>query len=394
MNSMNRLSRLLLPLLVLLISAGIAWLAIANRPEPERKKPVSDTVNVEVMPLRRQDYLPQITSQGTIRPHTETTLIAQVSGTVTELSPRFNPGSFFQSGELLLKIDPRDYQAAITIAEAELAQARLRLAQEQARAEQARRDWERLGEPGEPNQLALRQPQLQSERAAVAGAKARLTQARLNLQRTWIRAPYAGRLLEKQVDLGRFVSPGTVFGRIHAVDFIEVRLPLSNRQLAFVTIPELYQGQEKPPSSASPAATIRTEIGGRQYSWPAHIVRSEGAVDPRSQQTFVIARVDDPYASREPGRPPLKIGQFVEAKIEGQTLENVFVVPDSALHAGNTLFTIDDSNQLQQHEIEIIWRDGEHSVIKGELDEDVQLVISPVSRNLIGRQVEVTRTQQ
>ncbi len=384
---MNKLPRFLLPLLVLLISAAIAWLAIINRPEPERKRPVVETVSVEVIPLQRQDFPIRITSQGTTRPHTETTLIAQVSGTVVEVSPRFNPGSFFKAGDLLLKIDPRDYRAAITIAESNLAQARLRLAQEQARAEQARRDWERLGEPGEPNQLALRKPQLQSEQAAVAAAEAQLEQARLNLQRTRIRAPYAGRLLEKQADLGQFLNPGTVVGKIYAVDFIEVRLPLSNRQLEFVTIPELYQEQKKP-SSTGPAATIRATIGGRHYAWPARIVRSEGAIDQRSQQTFVIARVDDPYARRKPGQPPLKIGQFVEADIEGRTLERVFVVPDSALHSGNTIFTVDGNDRLQQHEVEIIWRDGRQTVIEGDLQAGARLVVSPVSSSLIGRRVE------
>jgi len=390
---MNRFRRFLLPPLVLLLAAAIAWLVIVNRPEPERKKPVEETVSVEVMPLQRRDFPVRITSQGTTRPHTETTLIAQVSGTIVELSPRFNPGSFFKRGDLLLRIDPRDYQAAVTIAESELAQARLRLAQEQARADLARRDWERLGEPGEPDRLALRLPQLESERAAVAAAEARLSQARLNLQRTRIRAPYAGRLLEKTADRGQFLNPGTVIGKIYAVDFIEVRLPLSNRQLAFGTVPEQYQ-ELKSPSSTAPAATIRAEIGSRTYTWPAPIIRSEGALDPRSQQTVVIARVDEPYARREPNQPPLKIGQFVEAEIEGRTLKGVFVVPDSALHAGNTLFTVDDNNQLRQHTIEIVWRDGRQSVINGKLEQGARLVVSPVSRSLLGRRVEITGTRQ
>ncbi len=388
---MNKVSKLLLPPLVLLISAAIAWLAIINRPEPERREPVVERISVEVMPLQRRDFPIRISSQGTTRPHTETTLIAQVSGTVIEVSPRFNPGSFFRAGDLLLRIDPRDYRAAVTIAESELAQARLRLAQEQARAAQARRDWERLGEPGEPDPLALRKPQLQSEQAAVAAAEARLTQARLNLQRTRIRAPYDGRLLEKKADLGQFLNPGTVVGRIYAVDFIEVRLPLSNRQLAFVTIPELYQEQEKP-APAGPAATIRAEIGGREYRWPARIVRSEGAIDQGSQQTFVIARVDEPYARREPGQPPLKIGQFVQVEIEGRTLERVFVVPDSALHSGNTIFIVDSDGRLRQHQVGIVWRDGAQTVIEGDLREGARLVISPVSASLIGRRVSVSAT--
>jgi len=231
---MSRVIRTLAPLLVLLAGGLLVWLIMANRPEPERRTVRESPVSVEVSPLQRRPYTIRLHSRGVIRPHRETTLVAQVAGMVSEVSSRFEVGNHLEKGAWLVRIDPRDYRIAVTLAESQLAQAQLRLAQEQARAEQARRDWERLGERGEPGELALRLPQLRSERAAVAAAEAQLAKARLDLERS---------------------------------------------QLAF--LPE----EEKPPVQLS------WETGAGVARWEAHIVRTEGVVDPRTQQRFVVARL-------------------------------------------------------------------------------------------------------
>ena len=380
--------KILLPLLVLFFAAGTAWYAIKNKPEAERKKPPVSTPTVDVVVVKKQNYPVSIKTQGTVRPHTETNLVAQVSGVITEVSPDFNNGSFFNKGDLLLRIDPRDYQTAVTLAESNLAQARLKLSQEQARAAQAKRDWERLGEPGKPSDLVLRKPQLQSERANISAARAQLEQAKLNLQRTRITAPYDGRLLEKNADLGQFVNPGNVLGKIYAVDFAEVRLPLNNKQLAFVDIPESFRGKEIN-KITGPEVLLKANIGGTIWEWPARIVRSEGAIDSRSRQTFVIAQVDDPYSQLNPGQPPLKVGQFVEAGIKGKVIENVFVIPAAALHAGNHVFLVDDEQRLRKQEVDIIWHDSQSVVIKSGLKPDDQLVLTPVSNKLTGSKVTI-----
>lgn len=385
---MKKFLKILLPLLVLLISVRIANYAINNKPEAERKKPPASTPTVEVVVVEKQNYPVSLQTQGTVRPHTETNLVAQVSGVITEVSSDFNNGSFFKKGDLLLRIDPRDYQTAVTLAESNLAQARLSLSQEQARAAQAKRDWKRLGETGKPSNLVLRKPQLQSERANISATKAQLEQAKLNLQRTRITAPYDGRLLEKNADLGQFVNPGSALGKIYAVDFAEVRLPLNNKQLAFVDIPESFRGEDNK-KITGPEVLLKANIGETNWQWPARIVRSEGAIDTRSRQTFVIAQVDDPYSQLNPGQPPLKVGQFVEAEIKGQVLENIFVIPAAALHAGNQLFLVDENQQLSKQKVKVVWQDSEFVVIEHGLNAGDQLVLTPVSSKLIGSKVNI-----
>ena len=384
---MNKLLKILLPLSVLLISGGIAYYAIANKPEVKRKPPTTSTPTVEVVTIEKQNYTVTLRTQGSVRPHTETTLVAQVSGEITHVSPDFSSGSFFNKGDLLLRIDPRDYETAVTLAESSLAQARLGLSQEQARAAQAQRDWERLGETGKPTDLVLRKPQLQSEKANIAAARAQLEQAKLNLQRTRITAPYDGRLLEKNADLGQFVNPGNVLGKIYAVDFAEVRLPLNNKQLAFVDIPEVFRGKMVDAKTTGPEVLLKANIGEKTWEWPARIDRSEGAIDTRSRQTFIVVRVDDPYSQLLPGPPPLKVGQFVEAEIKGRVLENVYVIPAAALHAGNQVFLVDAEQRLDKQQLEVVWHDGESVVVNNGLNAGDRLVLTPISSKLAGSKV-------
>lgn len=370
---MSRVIRTLAPLLVLLAGGLLVWLIMANRPEPERRRVHESPVSVEVSTIQRRPYTVRLHSRGVIRPHRETTLVAQVAGMVSEVSPRFEVGNRFEKGAWLVRIDPRDYRIAVTLAESQLAQAKLRLAQEQARAEQARRDWERLGAPGEPTGLALRLPQLRSERAAVAAAEAQLTKARLDLERTRIRVPYAAQLVEKQVELGQFVTPGTPVARIQGTDRLEVRLPLTTRQLAFL------------PEEGKPLVRLSWETGTGVARWKAHVMRTEGVVDPRTQQRFVVAGLAKAGKSGSPPPP----GQFVEAIIEGRRLKGMLVIPNGAVRAGSTVFVVDEAGTLRQRELTVVWRDETHTVARAGLEAGDRLVTSPVAAGLLGRRVTV-----
>jgi multidrug efflux system membrane fusion protein len=235
---MRRLFKILLPLLVLGVSAWLGMELLGSGPQPVRKPPKPTLPVVETFTVQAADYTVRVPSYGTVAPRTQSTLIPEVAGRIVEVAPAFRAGGFFEAGDLLLRIDPTDYQNAVVVARAELAQARLNLREEQAQGAQAQRDWQQLQMPGEPGDLARREPQLESRRAEVAAAEARLRQAQTALARTRIGAPYAGRVLEKRVDVGQYVSPGNVLATLYAVDYVEVRLPLSDRQAAFVALPE------------------------------------------------------------------------------------------------------------------------------------------------------------
>lgn len=385
---MRTLVKIVLPLAVIAAASATAFVTVANRQQPERRPPIIATPQVVVTTLEPSDYTVKVKSRGTVRPRTEGTLIPEVTGRVVELSANIRAGEFFEEGDLLLQIDPRDYEAGVTIARSDLAQARAALAEAQARADQARRDWERLGEKGEPDDLVLRKPQLSGARAAVASAQARLAQANLDLERTRILAPYAGRVLERNVDIGQFVSPGVVLARIYAVDYVEIRLPLTNRQLEFVSIPEAYRDDTLGRRAPGPPVRLTARIGSKTYTWQGRIVRAEGSIDTQSRQVFVIAQVDNPYGKHPSGRPPLKVGQFVEAEIEGTTLRGVIVIPRSALRAGAEVLVVDRANKLQGRQIEVLWSDERNVIVASGLDAGERLVLTPLGAGMQGVEVE------
>ena len=384
---MRLLLRILLPLLVLAGAGGIAFVTVANKVEPERREPRVARTRVEFVTLTRSDYPVWVRTRGTVRPRTESTLLPEVSGSITELSPKFRAGEFFEQGDLLLQIDPRNYRSEVTVAEASLAQARAALAEEQARAAQARREWQRLGEKAAPDDLVLRKPQLAGALAQVRSAEAGLARARLNLERTTIRAPYAGRVLEQNVDVGQYVSPGTTLARVYAVDYAEVRLQLTNRQLEFVDVPEIYRNEAPGERAPGPALELSARIGSRTHTWHGQVVRAEGAIDTQSRQTFVVGQIEDPYGKNDVERPPLKVGQFVEARIRGRTLRNVLVIPRSALRAGTQVYALDADDRVRSRSVQLLYSDEQHAVIAAGLDAQERLVTTPLGAGMEGVQV-------
>ena len=382
---MTRLSRVGLPLLVLAVCVAAGVILIKTAPKAERRAPEPSLPIVEVIRVAPQPYAVTLRSQGTVSPRTQSSVIAEVSGRVVKVADELRSGGFFEPGQLLLQIDPRDYENAVTIARSELAQARLDLRQEIARAAQASEDWKRLGLEGKPDQLALRGPHLESARAKVAAAEARLEQARIELERTRIQAPYAGRVLEKNVDIGQYVSAGTVLSRIYAVDYVEIRLPLSNHQLRHIDLPEGYRDTEAAPVPVP--VQIHAEIGGRRYTWQGRIVRTEGDIDTDTRQWFVVAQVDDPYARRG-GRPPLKVGQFVTAEIEGRRLQDVYVLPRVALRPGGDVVTVSPERIIHRRPVEVVWETDAEVVIRG-LEPGDEVVVSSASFAVDGTRVRV-----
>jgi RND family efflux transporter MFP subunit len=385
---MRLLTRILLPILVLVGAGSIAFITVANKVEPERRAPRVALMRVEFVSLAPSDFEVWVKSRGTVRPRTESTLLPEVSGSITELSTKFRAGEFFEPGDVLLRIDPRNYQSEVTVAEASLAQARAALAEEQARSAQAQREWKRLGEKGVVDDLVLRKPQLAGAQAQVRSAQAGLARSRLNLERTVIRAPYAGRVLQQNVDVGQYVSPGTTLARVYAVEYAEVRLPLSNRQLDFVDVPEIYRDESPAERAPGAALELTARIGSRIHTWRGQVVRAEGAIDTQSRQIFVIGQIEDPYGKTNEGRPPLKVGQFVEARIRGRTLRGVYVIPRSALRAGAQVHTLDAADRVRSRVVEIVYSDEQHAVVSKGLSPQERLVITALGAGMEGQQVK------
>ncbi len=363
---------------------------MANRPTPDVRKPPPAVTAVEATRLQPVDYQVRIPSQGVVRPRTQSTLKPEVSGRVMSISPSFRDGGFFEKDDVLLTIDPADYETAVVVAEATLAQRKGALEVEKAQSEQAIENWKLLGDGTEPNPLTLRKPQMAEAVANVASAEARLVEANRNLERTSVRAPYAGRILRKEVDVGQTVSPGNALADIFAVEYVEIRLPVDNEHLDYLDLPEDYRGEDPGESRPGPKVILKGEFGSREVNWEGTIVRAEGAFDPASRQLFVVAQVTDPYSKTGTGRPPLKVNQFVQAEILGHLLKNVFVVPRKAVRDGSEVLIIDGRNQISRRPIEVIWRDLDNVIVKGNLSSGEVLCTTSMMFAADGAVVEPT----
>lgn len=358
---MKKLIRVLLPPAILAGCGYAAWWLYVNRPVPELSEVPPALVRVEATVLKKAVYPVLVRSQGLVQPRTRSTLLPEVSARVIEISDSFKPGGFFEANDVLMKLDPVDYETAVVVAKAALAEAEAILAEEKAKAEQALENWKALGKQGEPGALVLRVPQVAKAEADVAAAKAQILKAGRDLARTEIRAPYAGQVLKQNVDIGQLVSQGTALGEVFAVDYVEIRLPLPEREMRFLNLPERFRDDDK--GGAGPPVRLSALVNGRPAMWKGRIVRVEGALDETTRQVTAVAQVTDPYARRADGTPPLKIGQFVEAEIEGQQLRDVFVIPRTAVRAGNEIILVTPGNTLRRMIVQPLAGDDKRIVV-------------------------------
>lgn len=338
--------RYILPmgLIVLSIVVVIAMTRFAGGKRPERVDTGQSAVLVETVEAQERSLNFIVRSQGPVRPRTETTLVAEVSGRVVSVSADFVAGGFFRAGEVLLEIDPSDFQTAVKRAEAALASREAQLADEQARSAQALKDWRGLGRTGAPPPLVAREPQLADAQANVMAAQADLDKARRDLQRTRISAPYDGLVRSKRVDIGQFVAAGSQLGVTFAVDRAEIRLPLASADLAFLNLPSASQDS----AAAFPAVRLQAEVGGQTQSWEARLIRTEGVIDESSRVLYAVAEVDDPYGLLgESEQPELRMGTFVRADIEGRYIENAVVLPRYVLRNDNTVLVANQERELE-----------------------------------------------
>ena len=380
--SMNRVLRILLPVTVLGSSIAFGKMLIATAPETERKPPKPVLPLVEVIEVSPIDYPIQLQSRGTITPQTQGELVAEIAGRITATSPHFKAGGSFKAGERLITLDPTDYHYAVTIAEAEQAQANLTLEKSRAEAAQAEANWKRMKLSAKPTALTLHRPQLAQAEAALAAASAKLKQTKRELTRTQIVAPYSGRLLEKRVDLGQFVTRGAPLATLYATDLAEVRLPITDRQSRFLTLPE---------SGIQSRVTLSTTHSDLQ--WQGRLVRSEAAIDSRTQQLYVVAQIENPYATRIDGTGALRIGQFVHAEIEGKTLQQVYRVPRVAVRNGDEVLTVDDDNQIRHRTLTTIWQQTDQLIVSAGVEPGDRIVTTALPYAPEGMQVKVSKAE-
>ena len=382
-----KIFKVLLPIVILSAGALGAWALIAGKPEVEKKTVEHALPAVEVVIAKPEAVRLDIHSQGVVAPRTEIDLVSEVAGRIIHVHPGFAAGGFFKKGEVLLTIDPRDYDLAVTKIRAEIAEARTELLREEAEAEQAAREWQALGDGGEASDYVLRKPHLEERRAKLAAAEADLAEARLKRARCEVRAPFAGRVREKKADIGQYVTAGDTLGRLYAIDVAEVRLPITSDQLDLVALPLGYRDATDP--GPQPDVTLSAPLGGRTYQWRGEIVRTEGAFDEETGTLYAIAQVKDPYGYRE-GAPPLAVGLFVQAEIEGRERPNVVGLPRTALVRGAyRVLVVDSGDQLRFRDIAVLRGDPDRVFVSDGVEPGERVIVPALDTPVEGMKVRV-----
>jgi RND family efflux transporter MFP subunit len=374
------LKKLAVPAILVAASAAAAVWLFLQEPEPPVRNVDPPVLLVDVIPAVPTTVDLNVRAQGTVTPRTQTTLVSEVSGQILEVSATFVSGGFFKAGELLVRIDDRNYRAELKRAEAAVAAARTVLVREQGLADYAKEDWEKLRRSEAATALALRKPQMAEALAQLTFAEADLEKRQGDLARTVIRAPYDGMIREKRADMGQYVSPGTQLAEVFAVDVVEVRLPLPDKDLPHVALDD------------HPAVHLSASIGGTRHEWDGSIVRTEGVFDERSRVLHAVAQVQDPYNQRSDlWRYPLRVGTFVDAEIEGFEVDNIVVLPRSVLRRGNRIWTVGADNELVPREVTLLRADEDQIYVSSGLEDNPLVCVTALENPLPGTIVRYDR---
>ena len=375
------LKQFLLPIALVIGGIGLAAAIIATGPTLEHLPPVPNEPLVRTWEATPQTVQMSSFTHGSVVPRTESELVPEVSGRVISMSDSLNSGGFFTKGDMLLEIDPLDYEVALEQARASAASAESEFANAKKALERQQDLASKQSTSESQRDDALNR--MQFGQASVREARARVSRAERDLERTRLLAPFDGRVRSERVDVGQFVTRGAPIASLYSTDFAEVRLPLNDEELAFLDLP---LGGFNNTATGLPRAILRARFGGQDHEWNSTIVRTEGELDPQTRMINVIAQVEAPYQT-DGSRPPLAIGLFVEAEIIGRTQDNIFIVPRSALQANKQIYIIDGDNNLQFRDVDILKTVGEEVYIQGGLEAGEIVSLSAVSNAVEGMTV-------
>ena len=361
------------PLFILLGAFALSyllWFLGQVQPDPVEELPPPDVI-IEI--LTPKDFQVQISSNGTTTPLTQTVLTAEVGGEVIYRSKKFAEGASVIEGEILAKIDDTDLQLQYKNALLQLANAEVQYSLQLAEAEVAKEAWDKIGD-GVASDLTLKKPQLKQAEAFLEVAKAQVSSAAKKLNKTEIIAPYAGRIQNVNIDLGTTIIPGQPVGAMYTSSEIEITLAVKDNDLQFLSIP--MDGRKLNPSEQA-SVVIESFYKGKTQSWKGKLERVDGVIDPVTRMINLIAVFKNDFI--ESDKPNLPIGLFVEAKIDGITLKNIFEIPINSISKDNEVYIVDKDNQLELRELTILKKYSEFVIIKDGLKAGERIVTSKLS---------------
>jgi len=370
---------------IAVVVAGIAIIIglSAGKAEPEKNEPVVRPLSMHVALVETRTSQLYVQSQGEVRPRHEILLVPQVSGRIVYIDSNFGEGSAVNPGQTLIKIDPSDYQLAVTRARGRIAEAEVRLEQEEADARIKAEQWKNWVSDGEPTPLALNKPQVAEAKAKLESARADLKAAELDLARTQISVPFKGRIREKRVGLGQLANAGQTLGMAYSTDLVEVRLPLTDDQLGELGLEIGHQSTY----GSGREVIFTANLAGKSHNWTGFIVRTDAAVDPTTRLIYATAQVKDPYGAAASQGTPFAVGLFVKASIKGKSIDETLIVPRIALRGKDQVYVVSDDNKMEIRTVEVASTTADEVILTSGVRAGEKVIISPVRSAIAGLDV-------
>ncbi|RMG43451.1 MAG: efflux RND transporter periplasmic adaptor subunit, partial [Candidatus Dadabacteria bacterium] len=345
------------PLQIIVAGLLLFIILVAVRERPARGKSKKIALPVTAIRLERINQQAVINGYGTIEPREKLKLKAQVSGEIIWLSPRFEKGAVIKRGEVIAKIDSRDYEALVALNRAELERARVALKEEESRREVAIAAWkllkEELGKRRGKRELLLRTAQLNEKKAAVNAALSQLKKAELDLKRTVIKAPFDALVISKYVALGSYLSPAVVIAELAALDELRVEASVPVKDLSLLDFQ--HPGNVK---------VIPIIAGEHKDAIPARFIRVLGDLEPSGKMARVLVGI--PIKSgNNLAQAGLLLGSFVQVQITGIKLNDVYQIPLKAFRDQDSVWLVDEDNTLRIKKVKKVFADRNSVIVKG-----------------------------
>ncbi|WP_434930400.1 efflux RND transporter periplasmic adaptor subunit [Shewanella sp. HL-SH5] len=376
---MKTILRRLTPLFILIVAIGFAQLLMQTQEAPEQKDEAEILTIIDVMTVKQQTVSLNLPSYGVVNPKYKTQLVTEVQGRLQNISAEFVAGGIVKKGDQLALIEPSDYEADLMQAEANVAQATAMLNEEMARGQVAKIEFKDF-DNGVAPELGLRIPQLKKEQANVKSSKAALARAQRNLERTIIRAPFDGIIKARHVDLGQYVTLGTNLGELYDTSTAEIRLPLTNNDLAYL------ESIDNPDTEV----TLSASLAGQNMTWNGNIIRSENVIDEQNRMVYLVAEVIDPYLikSKNNKQLPLKYGSFVTAVIKGRSVSGIVQLPRHVLR-NDQVAIVSDDNIIEMRSVNLVRTDIDSVYIKDSFTDGERISMTNVANLSNGQKVKI-----
>ncbi len=374
MSQKTKLLKIAVPIFIIIIGVIIMKTLISTRPAPDKEVKKDPGILVEILKAERENTAVIVKGTGTVEAAQEISVIPQVSGRIIYTAPNLNVGGFFEKDAILFEIENTDYKLALERALSVKAKAEYELATIESQASIARAEWELINKnTAPPNPLVLYEPQLKSAKAELASASAQVEQAKIDLKRTKVKAPFNIRVRSENIDIGQYVKSGSSVAMLAGTDTAEIAVPLTLDDLQWLNIPR--HGERQNGADAS----VHIDVSGVLHEWHGHVVRSTGEIDPKSRMMQLIVEIEDPYGLKDPSSPVLAAGTFVDVHIKGTMLEDVFVIPRTAFRDKSTIWIMDKENKLQIKKVVPLKIEREKVIIREGIDDGELIIITNIS---------------